>query len=145
MTGPLYHFTSVAHLQRILESGYLKTVESNVSFKREHAGPDVVWLTTSQTADAGHGLQGSSVDKTAIRFTVEVDKRSVHKWKEWAKARGSSQETMAILARSGGSASWRVVTAPIPLENWVEVRNMATGEVLLDRERIQSALANRQA
>lgn len=141
MTNPLYHFTSAEHLQEILQSGYLKTVESNVSLKKEHSGPDVVWLTTSPSADAGHGLQGSAHDKTRIRFTVDVDKRNVHKWREWAKARGSSQETMAILARSGGSASWRVVAAPIPVGNWVEVRDMVTGEVLLDRESIQSALA----
>jgi hypothetical protein len=145
MTNPLYHFTSAVHVPTILASGYLKTVESNVSFKREHAGPDVVWLTTSPTAEAGHGLQSSLVDKTEIRFTVEVDKRSVHKWREWAKARGSSQETMTNLARSGGSASWRVVTTPIPAANWVEVRNMATGEILLDRETIQGIILTQRS
>jgi hypothetical protein len=143
MTRPLYHFTCKILVPAILESGYLKTVESNVSFKREHAGPEVVWLTTSPTAEAGHGLQFSSGDKTEIRFTVEVDKRSVHKWREWAKARGSNQEAMTRLALGGGAASWRVVTAPIPAENWVEVRNMATGEILLDRETIQGILAQR--
>lgn len=141
MIIPMYHFTTAVHVPAILESRYLKAVESNVSLKREHAGPDVVWLTTSPTAEAGHGLQGSYADKTEIRFTVEVDKRAVHKWREWAKARGSSQEVMTILARAGGSASWRVVTAPIPAENWVEVRNMVTDEILLDRETIQRVLA----
>lgn len=140
MTNPLYHFTSAVHLPAILGSRYLHTVESNVSATREHAGPDVVWLTTSPTAEAGHGLQSSLVDKTEIRFAVEVDKRSVHKWREWAKARGSSQEWMAVLARSGGSATWRVMTVPIPAENWIEVKNMATGEILLDRKTIQDVL-----
>jgi hypothetical protein len=141
---PLYHFTSAFHLPAILESGYLKTVESNVSFKREHAGPDVVWLTTSPTPEAGNGLQGSAVDKSEIRFTVEVDKRSVHKWREWAKARGSSPDAMAILARAGGSNSWRVVAAPIRAESWVEVRNMPTSEILFDRAAIQRVVARRK-
>ncbi|WP_427129319.1 hypothetical protein [Pseudarthrobacter sp. S9] len=137
----LYHFTSTTHLPRILESGYLKTVESNVSLKREHAGPDVVWLTTKTSADGGHGLQGSAVDKTAIRFTVDLDKRAVHKWKEWAKRQGSNEQVMDTLSRAGGSASWRLTTSQVPLEQWVEVRNMATGEVLLDREAIKRAIA----
>lgn len=127
----LYHFTCEEHLQDILESGYLKTCESNVSFKREHAGPDVVWLTTQERADAGHGLQHSSADKTVIRFTLDLDKRAVHKWREWAKARGSSQLVMGALAEAGGSGSWRVTTSPVTAGQWLEVRNMVTNEVLL--------------
>ena len=133
-TVRLYHYTSERHLRRILSAGYLKTVESNISFKREHAGPDVVWLTTDETAERGLGLQGSNVDKTEIRFTVELDRRAVHKWFSWAKARGSSQQAMDVMAKGGGAGSWRVVERPIPSSEWVEVRNMRTGAVLLDQE-----------
>lgn len=141
IANPLYHFTSATNIQAILDSGYLKTVESNISLKREHAGPDVVWLTTSPSANAGHGLQGSLVDKTEIRVTVEVDSRSVHKWREWARARGSNEATISALTRSGGSGSWRVVMTRIPAERWTEVRNMVTGEVLLDDVAIRKLAA----
>lgn len=131
-TVTLYHFTSPDHLPLILADGFLKTVESNVSFRREHAGPDVVWLTTHERAEAGHGLENPRHDKRAIRFTVRLDKRAVHRWREWARAKGSSAETMALLAEAsgGGVSSWRVTERAIPSSAWVEVRDMRTGEVL---------------
>jgi len=124
----------------ILEAHFLKTVESNVSISRTHAGPDVVWLTTNETADAGHGLAGAPVDKTAIRFTVDLPAREVHKWKEWARSQGSSNSLIQSLAAAGGAGSWRVTTKPIPIENWVEVRRMTTDEVLVDRELLKRVL-----
>lgn len=138
----LYHFTSEVHLESILGDRYLKAVESNISLRREHSGPDVVWLTTHETADAGLGLQSSSVDKGAIRFTLELDKRQIHKWREWARSKGSSTETIATLAQAGGSGSWRITEGPVGLERWVEVRNMRTGEVLLNHEQLGRALAD---
>jgi hypothetical protein len=33
-----------------------------------------------------------------------------------------------------GLISWLVVTAPIPAADWVEVRNVAMGEILLEQE-----------
>ena len=45
------------------------------------------------------------------------------------------------LARVGGGVerTWYVAERPIPLGEWVEVRNMATGEVLLDRQALAAA------
>lgn len=137
----LYHFTAEVHLESILSDRFLKTVESNISLRREHSGPDVVWLTTHETADAGLGLQGSSADKGAIRFTLELDKREVHKWREWARSKGSSAETISTLAKAGGSSSWRIIAGPIYIDAWVEVRRMRTGEVLLDRAAIDESMA----
>ncbi|MGP5641029.1 hypothetical protein ACTXPS_16505 [Brachybacterium tyrofermentans] len=133
-TLTLHHFTSPEHLPLILEAGFLKVTESNISFKREHAGPDVVWLTTHETADAGLGLQAGAFgalanDKTAIRFTVEVDSRQIHKWRIWAAAHGSSAETVKRLSEvGGGSGSWRVTERPIMSAQWTEIRDMRTGE-----------------
>lgn len=128
----LFHFTCREHLPSILAEGVLRTTESNMSPRRAHAGPDVVWLMTASDPTAhGHGLEGSGADKKAIRFTVDVDKRGVHKWREWAIRRGINREWLTILARFGGSSSWRVVERPIPREQWVSVRDMVTGRSIL--------------
>ena len=107
-TVTLYHFTSAEHIGRILEARELRTTESNISFKREHAGPAVVWLTTHTDASAGLGLTSPHVevvDKSEVRVTVEIDKRNAHKWREWARRHGSSPETIQRIAETGGGAS----------------------------------------
>lgn len=126
----LFHYTSEHHLPLILESGLLRTTESNVSMTKSHAGPDVVWLTARDDVTSGNGLEGSAIDKFAIRFTVKLDKRVVSKWHAWGKGRGMDPEWMSILASSGGSGSWRVVERPILRESWVEIRRMSTGEIV---------------
>ncbi len=128
----LYHFTCREHLDRILADGYLKVTESNISKRREHAGPDVVWLTTNPDASAhGHGLAGSAADKTAIRFTVELDKHDVRKWREWAARQGIDRAWMQGLASAGGSGTWRVTERPVQASQWVEVHDTKTGEPIL--------------
>ena len=140
-TVDLYHFTSPQHLPRILDSGYLDTTESNISFRREHAGPDVVWLTTSPEPEAGSlGLSNLFHDKYAYRITVRLPKRDVHRWRDWARAHGSSPETITRLIGSsggGGSGTWRVIQRRIPAAEWVEVRHTASGAV------VDAALARR--
>ncbi|ALN14363.1 hypothetical protein [Acidipropionibacterium acidipropionici] len=127
----LHHFTCVEHLDAILADRVLHTTESNVSQRHEHAGPDVVWLTTRETADGGLGLQGSRADKGAVRITVRLDTRRVSRWREWARAHGSSEGWIRTLAQTGGgSSSWRVTERPIQSEEWVEVRNVRTGEII---------------
>ena len=128
----LYHFTCREHLDKILSDQNLRVTESNISGRREHAGPDVVWLTTNPDPSAhGHGLAGSATDKTAIRFTVELDKRNVHKWRDWAAGRGIDRGWMQILASAGGSSTWRVVERPIPAAQWVEICDTETGRQIL--------------
>ena len=135
----LYHYTSETHLPMILTAGFLKTTESNVSATKEHAGPDVVWLTTADEPSAGHGLAGSSVDKSAIRFSVELPKLAVYDWKTWAKAQGSNPGFIQSLARSGGAGTWRITTSAIPASRWAEVRRMNPATVLLDRDALDAA------
>lgn len=123
----LYHYTSVWHLPSIFQDGCLSPVESNVSFKRQQAGPDVVWLTTKSDPGNVDMHNGLSLLKQRVRFTVDVPKRSVYEWHKWARSKGSSEKTIEILARAGGSASWRVVLAPVPSSRWVEVRDLHAG------------------
>lgn len=127
----LYHFTSKIHLPRILESGFLKVVESNMSKTRLRAGPDVVWLTKSAEVQSHRGWSaGSSADKTEIRFEVDIPAREAHRWRDWARSRGIASEWMAALAAVGGSGTWYVVLRPIPAAEWVEIIDTSTGEPL---------------
>lgn len=119
-----YHYTSTLHLPSILREGVLRTTESNVSWTRDHAAPDVVWLTTCDEASLGHGLSGV-VDKSAVRITVELPDDWAKRWKKWAPAHGASPRDMEILAQTGGgweaANTWFVCTRPIPKKYWTAV------------------------
>lgn len=117
----LYHFTALAHLAKIRADGRLTVTESNVSKRREHAGPDVVWLTSNPEPSAHKWGAGSSVDKTEVRITVDLPKREVHRWHEWARRWAIEPKMMRALTATGGSGSWRVIERPIPDCEWVAV------------------------
>lgn len=141
-----YHFTSTQHLPFILEDGMLRPGESNIGSIMpgqhpfgEHYGPDVVWLLdtperpSTGLTEVNHGLAHDSLDKTAVRFTVNVP--AIH-WKSWLPAVEMHPKWRAalLLAAGGEDAAdhWYVLPAPIRDKRWVEVRNMETDEVLLD-------------
>lgn len=134
----VYHYTCLAHVPDIVASGYIKTVESNLSVEREHAGPDVVWLTTDPEAGPrDHGLNATGLDavanwdKSRVRITVELPNNYVYKWLPWAKARGIEDRWLAALMRTGtGWQTWRVTERRIDRRSWREIRDMRTGEIL---------------
>ncbi len=81
MPKRLYHFTALgeSNLGSILREGMIRTTESNVSLQRhrEHAGPDVVWLTTNGASAAHVGwaagpVSDSNPPKTWARLAVDV-------------------------------------------------------------------------
>lgn len=133
MTVTLYHFTSLAHLPDIISNGRLLLCESNISKKRRMAGPPVCWLTKS---DDPHrcGLQQDpalrelrdfdKIDKTRIRFTVEMPNALVTRYVDWARAQGIDRKWLAEIMTSGGSRQWYVATRPIDMSFWREVRDM---------------------
>lgn len=136
----LYHFTCQENLSDILVDGYLEPGDSLLSQKREHAGPRVVWLTSSPMPpslsgeDAAHrmDLAGSQFDKTAIRFTVRVHKKKAHPWRKWAEAHGIDREWANTIARNSvGSNAWWVVEGRVLREDWTEIRDMRTDQVYL--------------
>lgn len=132
----LYHYTSVEHLDWILEDGFLKTVSSNISPHLHARNPQVVWLTTNpDPAEGTMGLAGSAVDKYAIQITVDVPRRDVHKWLTWAQARGINRQWFNGLNSAGGSGSWRVVERRIPCTEWVHIINRRTREHIAIPER----------
>lgn len=135
----LYHFTTKAHLDSILSDGFLRTTESNLSGRREHAGPDVVWLTSNPdpVQHRGWGWRGPNagvISKTEVRFTVEIPMRDAHRWWDWSARRGIDRVWAQRLASVGGSRSWVVVERSIPGEEWLEVVDVATGLSLAVRE-----------
>jgi hypothetical protein len=129
----LYHFTSARHAAQITEDGYITTTESNLSARREHAGPDVVWLT-SNPSPASHtwwhvppGMR--TEDKTAFRFTVDVPKTQAVKWKTWGARHGIDPKWAAILATAGGSSSWYVLERQIRENEWTEITDTRAVEI----------------
>ena len=151
----LMHLTSIYHLPLILGSAYLKVVESNISLDREHAGPDVVWLTTSRRAGQGWAQMQSSVawvDKTRIQFEVRVPVADVRPWFTWAKEHGSSDHYMRAMASSGdervskmqghlydelgdralarAANEWFVIERAIPWMEWERITDNLAGTVI---------------
>lgn len=120
----LYHYTHKRHLASIRASGVLRTTESNVSLRREHAGPDVLWLTSNPGAlgSVENGLRmANGASKAQVRFTIRVPRSEVHAWTSWAARQGSDARAQAALARAGGSREWMVIERPVPEREWVAV------------------------
>ena len=124
----LYHFTAPAarsHLGSILREGWIRTTESNVSLEREHAGPDVVWLTTDGAPEAhagwAVGLPGP-IDgaKTWARLTVDVN--DAVPWKDFATQHAMKRRDREALTAFGDGDSWWVALRPIPRKEWAELQ-----------------------
>jgi hypothetical protein len=120
-----FHFTHPGHLPSIMAEGVLRTTESNVSFTRPHAGPDVVWLIDQAEPDFGdehdHGLYPA---KQGIRIEVAV--RAI-RWLDWAWTSLMTHKDRSLLIKTGGGLEraehWYVFPAPIPSSRWVSVTN----------------------
>ena len=100
-----------------------------MSRTREHAGPDVVWLTRNPEAVVQTWKKGSAVDKTEIRFAVDVPGREAHRWRDWSASRGIDPNWARYLAMPG-SGSWYVVERPVPMSEWAEILDVSTGEAI---------------
>ena len=125
----LYHYTSLTNLDLIVAARQLRPGESDLSHRRPHAGPDVVWLTTMAEPDA-HGLRLAGLDlkpaaarrladKTAIRFAVEVD--DAEPWLSWSTRHGILPSWQHALGRGRRPETWYVVDRPIAASEWIVV------------------------
>jgi|SRR5437667_6001713 len=140
----LHHFAALALLKPILDTGLLEVTESNLSARRPHAGPDVVWLTDHREGrDAawaavpvidreGRILRFDQTIKLAVRITVDVP--DAVPWRVWSRAHRIRNMWYRQLAIAGGDPErWWVVERPIESCEWVEITDMATGEDLTPR------------
>jgi hypothetical protein len=131
----LYHFTCLEHLGSILSARSLKLVESNIDPIVEHAGPDVVWLTSTGDVKNGHGLEAvrgsSGADKFAVRFTVKSGPHC-ERWKDFSSRHGIKSKWFKTLDSTGGGTSflWYVSTTAVPSSDWLEIRLMKEGRTI---------------
>lgn len=138
----LYHFTSAAHLHAISQHGL--TVGDVVTDLDSFKGKIGVWLTSSTTPE-GHGLSGSTVDKTEFRLLVDVpENRMLWKWTDWAQE-NLSPEIRGLLDTPDAHRfeEFYVYFGWLPTERIIEVTSTITGELENDwgRHRPESDLA----
>ena len=86
-----------------------------------------MWLTSDGTA-RGHGLEGSSVDKSRYRLTVDVpeDDPALVKWTEWAAKNATPATVRALHATAAGFDTWYVyfgVIDPAIIEQCVDMQS----------------------
>ena len=128
-----FHYTCIEHLEKIIDVGFLKTSESNVSPSEEHAGPDVVWLLkkpfrgqvpemlTGRAEISGRPL---GIDKSRICITVDLPPTEVHRADKFWKKHKVEQWWADRLSSLGGKSKvkdWYVILRNIPSEEWVEI------------------------
>ena len=124
----LYHFTSRWHLQHIVLDGFIKTTESNVSPHHAHAGSDVVWLTSDPNPATHSGWkEGSAVDKTEVRFTLELPDTEVRQWQWWSENYDIDLRWAAALESVGGHESWYVIERPVTRFEWTKIEKLKRG------------------
>lgn len=137
----LFHFTSIAKLPAILRSQRLQLSESGISEKRPMAGPPVVWLTKNgDPAAEAHGIHHDPVnqklhdyhliDKTRIRFTVELPNVRVTRWADWARSHGIDRAYLSRVMSIKGAFSWYVCERPITIESWIMVEDVQADKVI---------------
>jgi hypothetical protein len=141
----LFHFTSREGLTDILVDDQITPNPTPVSLDINHAGVSVVWLTTlrnipllgntvpSRWDDPEQfplGLETFPLDKSAVRFTLKLDKRHVTKWSKWARSRGIPDETVRILSSRGShSNTWYVIERPIIRDEWMKIDDSHTDQL----------------
>jgi len=132
----LYHYTSLYHLNRILQSKRITLTESNLSFAQQ-GNPRVVWMTDISTPN-NHGLlfqdnMPDELNKTFYRISIRW-KKHFRQWDEWSEEKGIDPEIKCVLIESAGAQevykSWYVSEIYIPVNDWLTIEDVRTGKVL---------------
>lgn len=114
-TTALYHYTSPQAFEKILLEGIR---QGDVPTSPQE-GCNGVWLTTVDRLGASHGWDSTGLlDKTSIRFVIELPDRDSRLW-GWPRLARRAQIDRAFydaLDRTGNceSASWYVYFGTIP-------------------------------
>lgn len=144
----LYHYTAPQRWEQIKESGYLKLTPSNllkpknpkmvkqadgtyVYADETDSYKPVVWFTNLTTPE-GHGL----IDvKTEIQIAVELKKEKHIWWVEWKDKNRMNKSWFKSMTKGGMRyGSWYVCEEIVPIEDFIYVKNLKTGEVLYGEE-----------
>jgi hypothetical protein len=128
-----YHYTCIEHIEKILEDGFLKPSESNVSPSEEHVGPDVVWLLKKPlTGQVPQMLTGAiqkagrsfGVDKSRICITIDLPSHEVQRADKFWKKHKVEQWWVDRLSGLGGKSKvkdWYVIPRNVPSSEWIEI------------------------
>ena len=117
----LYHFTSLFHLDVVQEHGLSRGDVPVSPFE----GMNAVWLTTNPSKSSQNWKEGSAVDKTKVRITVEIQDSdpNLHKWSEFAKQEQVPDWWYKALHETGGKGSdeWYIYEGVIPSSSFVSI------------------------
>lgn len=132
-----YHFTSLYHLEKIKESGYIKTTASNLfppdketfrvidgkAMDKNYNYRQVVWLTNQIMPTAQSiGVNGSTVNKLAVRLTISTDTvPDIKRWKYFADEEKMDATWRNLFEHGRKASSWYVVEHNIPLEDVIAI------------------------
>lgn len=144
----LYHFTSRIHIEKILESGYLKLTPSYliepkdakvievekgwykiVSEMSDGVKP-VVWLTDSEIPEGlAIEVPEGAYDKNRIRITIP--KKPEYKWwLTWAERNKMNKKWLKRFTNGLKYGSWYISEEPIKLDDISLIEDLHTGETL---------------
>ncbi len=133
----LYHYTSLYHLQKILDTGYLKLtpsgllkpvapriVNGNFVDETDNYKP-VVWLTDTldfETAN-NNGLSGGIFDKTEVAIVIEnATFKDFKYWVRWAKDNRMDKSWFkALTSTAPNFQNWYISEKPIPINESVKI------------------------
>lgn len=141
-----WHYTSALHLTQIVKDGYIKTTDSMLDPVNPTAGPPCVWLLDTPGLLYSHGLDGSAVDKTAVRIEVNLPEDRVVRWFPWAEAAGMPSAWMQAVMQAGGGADaaihWWLHFRRIPIDKWrrIDVRQPDGSWTVLEADDLKQGL-----
>ena len=133
-----YHYTCMEHLDKIIDSGYLKLSESNISPEEEKAGPGVVWLvkkritgkapsmlTSRAVLSSGGKLVPVTIDKSRVEITVDLSSEEVQRSDKFFRKHKSPTWWVEALEDYTNSKArdWYVIERTIPSEEWIEIKD----------------------
>lgn len=134
----LYHFTSKRQLQGILSTGELFMTPNQHLSMPGQVFP-VLWLssdsgegragnTVAAALNLDQAVQGQHVNRTEIRFTVEVPDEEVRSWDDYAAEFGVSPTVMRRLQKWPKHPEWWIpFERSIPSDEWVEISQGGQG------------------